>query len=68
MFDTSKKEMLNPNQGYKKIVMKLKQRYKVRNSPICPISDFATIYEFKTYTIATGLPSKVILFKLQVCP
>lgn len=29
MFDTSKKEMLNPNQGYKKIVQKLKNRYKV---------------------------------------
>jgi len=29
MFDTSKKEMLNPNQGYKKIVQKLKSRYKV---------------------------------------
>jgi hypothetical protein len=29
LFDTSKKEMLNPNQGYKKIVQKLKQRYKV---------------------------------------
>lgn len=28
LFDTSKKEMLNPNQGYKKMVMKLKQRYK----------------------------------------
>jgi len=27
LFDTSKKEMLNPNQGYKKFVMKLKQRY-----------------------------------------
>jgi len=24
LFDTSKKEMLNPNQGYKKFVMKLK--------------------------------------------
>jgi len=24
LFDTSKKEMLNPNQGYKKIVQKLK--------------------------------------------
>lgn len=32
MFDTSKKEMLNPNQGYKKIVQKLKTRYKVRIS------------------------------------
>lgn len=30
MFDTSKKEMLNPNQGHKKIVGKLKSRYKVR--------------------------------------
>ena len=29
MFDTSKKEMLNPNQGFKKFVMKLKQRYTV---------------------------------------
>ena len=29
LFDTSKKEMLNPNQGYKKIVQKLKTRYKV---------------------------------------
>jgi hypothetical protein len=29
MFDTSKKEMLNPNQGHKKIVGKLKSRYKV---------------------------------------
>lgn len=28
LFDTSKKEMLNPNQGYKKIVQKLKTRYK----------------------------------------
>jgi intraflagellar transport protein 52 len=28
LFDTSKKEMLNPNQGYKKIVQKLKSRYK----------------------------------------
>jgi hypothetical protein len=28
LFDTSKKEMLNPNQGYKKIVAKLKSRYK----------------------------------------
>ena len=28
MFDTSKKEMLNPNQGYKKIVQKIKSRYK----------------------------------------
>lgn len=28
LFDTSKKEMLNPNQGYKKIVTKLKTRYK----------------------------------------
>jgi hypothetical protein len=31
MFDTSKKEMLNPNQGHKKIVQKLKNRYKVSN-------------------------------------
>ena len=29
LFDTSKKEMLNPNQGFKKFVMKLKQRYTV---------------------------------------
>ena len=29
LFDTSKKELLNPNQGYKKFVMKLKQRYDV---------------------------------------
>lgn len=29
LFDTSKKELLNPNQGYKKFVMKLKQRYSV---------------------------------------
>lgn len=29
LFDTSKKEMLNPNQGYKKVVQKLKQRYDV---------------------------------------
>jgi len=28
LFDTSKKEMLNPNQGYKKLVAKLKTRYK----------------------------------------
>jgi hypothetical protein len=28
LFDTSKKEMLNPNQGFKKIVQKLKTRYK----------------------------------------
>ena len=28
MFDTSKKEMLNPNKGYKKIVQKIKNRYK----------------------------------------
>lgn len=27
LFDTSKKEMLNPNQGFKKFVMKLKSRY-----------------------------------------
>jgi hypothetical protein len=26
--DTSKREMLNPNQGYKKLVQKLKARYK----------------------------------------
>ena len=32
MFDTSKKEMLNPNQGFKKFVMKLKQRYTVSGS------------------------------------
>lgn len=31
LFDTSKKQMLNPNQGYKKLVQKLKTRYKVRN-------------------------------------
>ena len=40
MFDTSKKEMLNPNQGYKKFVMKLKQRYSVSSidplAPSCP--------------------------------
>ena len=36
LFDTSKKEMLNPNQGYKKIVQKLKTRYKVdSNFLIC---------------------------------
>jgi hypothetical protein len=29
LFDTSKKELLNPNQGHKKIVQKLKARYKV---------------------------------------
>ena len=29
LFDTSKKELLNPNQGFKKFVMKLKQRYDV---------------------------------------
>lgn len=34
MFDTSKKEMLNPNQGYKKFVMKLKQRYSVSTGAI----------------------------------
>ncbi len=34
LFDTSKKEMLNPNQGYKKIVQKLKTRYKVGLGPI----------------------------------
>ena len=28
LFDTSKKEMLNPSQGYKKFVGKLKNRYK----------------------------------------
>jgi hypothetical protein len=28
LFDTSKKELLNPNQGYKKLVQKLKTRYK----------------------------------------
>jgi hypothetical protein len=33
MFDTSKKEMLNPNQGHKKIVGKLKSRYKVSLDP-----------------------------------
>jgi len=27
LFDTSKKEMLNPNQGFKVIVKKLKTRY-----------------------------------------
>ena len=34
LFDTSKKEMLNPNQGYKKIVQKLKSRYKVRKTSL----------------------------------
>lgn len=29
LIDTSKKEMLNPNAGYKKIVQKLKTRYQV---------------------------------------
>lgn len=28
MIDTSKQEMLNPNKGYKKIVQKLKSRYR----------------------------------------
>ena len=31
LFDTSKREMLNPNQGYKNIVKKLKTRYNVSN-------------------------------------
>lgn len=28
LFDTSKKEMLNPNQGYQKMVKKLRRDYK----------------------------------------
>lgn len=28
LFDNSKKEILNPNAGYKKLVQKLKSRYK----------------------------------------
>jgi len=28
LFDNSKKELLNPNAGYKKLVQKLKSRYK----------------------------------------
>jgi hypothetical protein len=34
MFDTSKKELLNPNKGYKKIVQKIKNKYKVRIPPL----------------------------------
>jgi hypothetical protein len=34
LFDTSKKELLNPNQGHKKIVQKLKARYTVRKAVI----------------------------------
>ena len=30
MVDTSKKEMLNPNRGYKKIVQKIKNKYKFK--------------------------------------
>jgi hypothetical protein len=36
MFDTGKKEMLNPNKGYKKIVQKIKNRYKVRLAVFLP--------------------------------
>ena len=36
--DTSKREMLNPNQGYKKLVQKLKARYKVAPNPPSPLA------------------------------
>lgn len=35
VFDTSKKEMLNPNQGFKKFVKKLKSRYNVSAGWLC---------------------------------
>jgi len=45
MFDTSKKEILNPNSGYKKIVQKLKTRYKVRKKRIIQIKEKDSSYQ-----------------------
>ena len=47
LFDTSKKEMLNPNQGYKKIVQKLKGRYKVSTADETLVFHLTQYFEFQ---------------------